>query len=495
MPSSVLIRLRNLSQPILLGGGFALLVVMAVGAVLLNRQSMIDSAWVAHTLDVQRQLQRLLVSVRRSESAQRGLLLTGDAGHLEDFRDNVVGIRPALEALARLTTDNADQQARVARLRKAVNRKLGEMNDSVALHEQGRTADAVALVRDAGRRHMNEIRDVADDMSAEETRLLAERQQDSVRTNVFLLSITIAGAVLIVVLATLSILLIRRTNRERDAARRDLETTNVNLEASVKERTAELSEANEEIQRFAYIVSHDLRSPLVNIMGFTAELEAQRRELFDELTRLRGEAAETGDRDAALAAEFDEAIAFIKSSTEKMDRLIGAVLKLSREGRRQFRPEPIDMTALVGDIVSTVSHQAAVAGAHIEVEPLPPLVSDRLAVEQALSNLIDNAIKYLKPGTPGVIRVDGRANATQVLYNVRDNGRGIDPRDQQRVFELFRRAGTQDRPGEGIGLAHVRTLVRRLGGTLTLQSKPGEGSTFTVILPKQLAFHQERTAA
>jgi signal transduction histidine kinase len=342
---------------------------------------------------------------------------------------------------------------------------------------------------------MNEMRDITDEMSAEEGRLLAERRQDSVRTNAFLLSITIAGAALIILLAVLSIVLLKRTNRERDAARRELETANANLESTVRERTAELSEANEEIQRFAYIVSHDLRSPLVNIMGFTAELQSQRREMFDELARLRDGAGEPGERDAALAAEFDEAISFIKSSTEKMDRLISAVLKLSREGRRQFRPEPIDMTALVDDIVATVSHQVALAGARVEVAPLPPVVSDRLAVEQTLSNLIDNAVKYLKPDTPGIIRVDGRATATHVLYNVRDNGRGIDPRDQQRVFELFRRAGAQDRPGEGIGLAHVRTLVRRLGGTLTLQSKPGEGSTFTVILPKQLTYHPESTAA
>ena len=77
-----------------------------------------------------------------------------------------------------------------------------------------------------------------------------------------------------------------------------------------------------------------------------------------------------------------------------------------------------------------------------------------------------------------MVRVDGRATSTHVAYHVRDNGRGIDPKDHQRVFELFRRAGALDRPGEGIGLAHVGTLVRRLGGSLTLQSTPGQGSTF-----------------
>ena len=110
-------------------------------------------------------------------------------------------------------------------------------------------------------------------------------------------------------------------------------------------------------------------------------------------------------------------------------------------------------------------------------------MADRIAVEQVFANLIDNAVKYLRPGLPGRVSLTAEVEGGRALFRVADDGRGIDPRDHGRVFELFRRSGAQDRPGDGIGLAHVRTLVRQLGGTIALESAPGRGSTFTVMLP------------
>ncbi len=166
-----------------------------------------------------------------------------------------------------------------------------------------------------------------------------------------------------------------------------------------------------------------------------------------------------------------------------MDRLISAILNLTREGRREFQPERVETRELIEGIAATVAHQAAEAEAQIRVEPLPNVVSDRLALEQIFSNLIDNALKYLKPGIPGDILIRGRTKLGFAIFEVTDNGRGIDPRDHQRIFELFRRAGTQDKPGQGIGLAHVRALVRRLGGTMSVASELNSGSTFTITLP------------
>jgi signal transduction histidine kinase len=166
-----------------------------------------------------------------------------------------------------------------------------------------------------------------------------------------------------------------------------------------------------------------------------------------------------------------------------MDRLITAILNLTREGRREFEPVKIDTRELIEAIVTTMAHQAAEAEAQIRIEPLPDIVSDRLALEQIFSNLIDNAVKYLKPGVAGDITVRGRTKLGFAIFEVADNGRGIDPKDHQRIFDLFRRAGTQDKPGQGIGLAHVRALVRRLGGTMSVQSELNSGSTFTITLP------------
>ena len=269
----------------------------------------------------------------------------------------------------------------------------------------------------------------------------------------------------------------------------------VGAAAELREREAELRETSEEVQRFAYIVSHDLRAPLVNIMGFTSELESLRPQLFGEPDQGRPgveTSPETGEpagppQDPELMREFDEALNFIRAAIAKMDGLIGAILKLSREGRRSFKPERLDMVALVQGLADAQRHQADSADATVVVGKLPPVLADRLAVEQIFGNLIDNAVKYLDRSRPGRIEVTGQNRGGWVMYTVRDNGRGIGAQDRVRVFELFRRAGVQDRPGEGIGLAHVRTLVRALGGRIDLESELGRGTTFTIQLPRSPA--------
>ena len=152
-----------------------------------------------------------------------------------------------------------------------------------------------------------------------------------------------------VLLAGISIVLVRASARARDDAESKLREINLTLESTVDERTADLREANEEIQRFAYIVSHDLRSPLVNIMGFTSELDELRNDIFRRIATLaraatdlpppaEGTTPELEGADKQLATDFSEALGFIKSSIAKMDRLISAILNLTREGRREFCP-------------------------------------------------------------------------------------------------------------------------------------------------------------
>lgn len=263
----------------------------------------------------------------------------------------------------------------------------------------------------------------------------------------------------------------------RDDTKRDLdEREQARLTSALSEQAAELLESNEELQRYAYIVSHDLRAPLVNVMGFTSELDALREDILAELKG--NPKAESFDRD------ISEALSFIKAGIAKMESLIAAILKLSREGRRSLRPERLDMPELVQGLVDAIRHQIDSAGAVVDVSPdLPAIVCDKVAIDQIVGNILDNAVKYLDPSRPGRIEVSGEDRGARVVYRIADNGRGIDPRDHARVFELFRRAGQQDRPGEGIGLAHVKSLVRAMGGRITLASEPGIGTTFTVILP------------
>ena len=189
----------------------------------------------------------------------------------------------------------------------------------------------------------------------------------------------------------------------------------------------------------------------------------------------------------AVREDMPEALGFIRASTEKMDRLINAILRLSREGRRNLLPETLDMTAMARNIADSVHHQTEAAGAQILVEALPSIESDRLSMEQILGNLIDNAVKYLDAVRPGEIVISGEdLPGGWVVYRVADNGRGIAARDHERIFELFRRSGKQDRRGEGLGLAFVRNSVRRIGGTIDIESELGKGSTFLLKFPKRL---------
>jgi signal transduction histidine kinase len=171
-----------------------------------------------------------------------------------------------------------------------------------------------------------------------------------------------------------------------------------------------------------------------------------------------------------------------------MDGLINAILKLAREGRRMLKPEPIRLEALLKTAADNVQHQVTEAGGEVEIDSrIAAVVSDRLALEQIFGNLLDNAVKYRATARPIKIKIRAyEATGRRVCVEVEDNGRGIARQDHERVFDLFRRAGDQDQPGEGIGLAHVRTMVRNLGGDITLQSEPEQGTTMKLNLPRDL---------
>jgi signal transduction histidine kinase len=301
--------------------------------------------------------------------------------------------------------------------------------------------------------------------------------------------LAIGGLASASLLALISIVLFARRSAALVKANVEVKELADSLEDRVAERTAALAEANEEIQRFAYSVSHDLRSPLVNVMGFTSELEDSQQMAADYLDALGAEGAVAVPEDVAHAirADMPEAIRFIRAATSRMDRLIKAILQISREGRRSLSGEMVDLNALFDVLGASLVAQFEAAGATLRIDPLPTIRSDRLALEQIFGNLLDNAVKYLRPGVAGAINVSGEVRQRQVMICVRDNGRGIAANDRDRVFELFRRAGPQDQPGDGIGLTHVQALLRRLGGRIEVDSVLNEGSRFVVTLPLKMA--------
>jgi signal transduction histidine kinase len=281
---------------------------------------------------------------------------------------------------------------------------------------------------------------------------------------------------------------LRDSRRKLEDYSRKLEDYSRTLEQRVAERTAEIQQRNEEIKQFAYIVSHDLRAPLVNLKGFSSELRSALDVIGPAMDTALSHLDEAQRSEVTLALEEDipEALDFIASSVTRMDEFINAVLKLSRLGRRELQSEPLDMNALVEETLKTLTHQIEERGVRVTVGHLPEVVADRTSMEQIMGNLLNNAIIYLDPDRAGEIDIAAERGEKATTFRVRDNGRGISEEDMSKVFAPFRRAGKQDVSGEGMGLSHVQTLVRRHGGRIWFESEPGVGTTFIFTLSNHL---------
>ena len=434
------------------------------------------------------------VSVRNAlqdaESGQRGYLLTQEEKYLTPYEAARPELPAFLDRLDQVLAPYPEAAGVAAAVRANSDARLAELAQTIELTRAGRFDEAMEIVRtDRGKDDMDELRTMFTAIIAAADTRTVEGLDNQRNGTVALRWVTNIGALIIFAVVGGSVWTVLVYTRELAAARRAVEEANSGLEARVRERTSDLGRANEEIQRFAYIVTHDLRAPLVNIMGFTSELETG----VADLSGYMKDRTADGDplfADAKLAATEDlpEAITFIRAATRKMDSLINAILKISREGRRQLKPESLDLAEIANATVTTLQHQIVENGgaACVEVH-VPRLVTDKLSLEQVLGNLLDNAIKYQQPGRPLTVAIRARQMpGNRVEIEVGDNGRGIAASDHERVFELFRRAGTQTQPGEGIGLAHVRTMVRSLGGDITLRSELGTGTTFIINLPRDL---------
>lgn len=424
------------------------------------------------------------------ETGQRGFIITREEEYLEPYNTALPQVAEQVEQLKAVLAPYPQATEPLKTLEADVAFKLNEMNETIAMARAGNVDAAIAQIStNEGKEAMDRMRTFVNALvDAADTRL-TDGVGNQRNTIDLLRWVSIVGGLIILTVVSGAIWAVLSYTRELAKARREIEEANSGLEERVKERTADLGKANEEIQRFAYIVTHDLRAPLVNVMGFTSELETSVATLRDYM------ASKPDDKDPifveakeAATEELPEAISFIRAATRKMDGLINAILKISREGRRQLKPELVDIGDVVEATAAAVHHQVAEGGGNVTTDiRLGKVVTDKLSIEQVLGNLLDNAVKYQQPGRPLAVQIRARhVPGNRVQIEVEDNGRGIANTDHERVFELFRRSGAQSQPGEGIGLAHVRTMVRSLGGDVTLTSTLGEGTTFIINLPRDL---------
>ena len=256
-------------------------------------------------------------------------------------------------------------------------------------------------------------------------------------------------------------------------ARRSIERERENL-------LKELAEKNKDLERILYVSSHDLRSPLVNIQGFGRRME---KDLL-ELKRLFSEGERGAEGFPPLEERMVKALGYIRAGGEKMETLIGGLLRLSRVGRTPPVLGKVDLQKLVGAVVSSMKYQIEEAGAEVVVGELPEVWGDSGGISQVLANLVDNAIKYRDSQRALRIIITGKGGEGKALLCVEDNGRGIAGEQREKIWEPFTRLVSNDEtPGEGLGLALARKIVESNRGRIWAESREGEGSRFWIELP------------
>jgi PAS domain S-box-containing protein len=251
---------------------------------------------------------------------------------------------------------------------------------------------------------------------------------------------------------------------QRKEADLQIQRLNLELEQRVSDRTAKLEEANKELESFSYSVSHDLRAPLRGIDGYIRMLEEDYADRLD--------------------SEGNRLLGVVSSEAKRMGQLIDDLLAFSRMGRQQMRATPIDMTDLARDVFENLTRDAPEHVPRFNLMPLPPASGDPAMLRQVFANLIGNALKFTRYQPSPVIEVGGWSGE-KMTYYVKDNGIGFDGEYSHKLFGIFQRLHSEEEfEGTGVGLALIKRVVHRHGGTVNAEGKPNQGATFYFTLPR-----------
>jgi signal transduction histidine kinase len=496
-----------------------------------QRQAVDAERWSLHSKEVLTEANRVLDpvfsnAVRLAEVAIESAEVVPQRLHWED-------VTPQIDRLAALVADNPQQTQRVEALRQAELAYRAWYDVTVEQLEQGQREVAVTRLSGADSEHLLdsfraalavfEAQEVLLDASrAERADVVHQRQQ---------LMLWLAGGGAIVT-GAIAVVLFSRSVRRRlialtehagnltgdrplgapvrgddelallDAALFSTaqrlaraEATQAQTRAALQQRAWELSEVNDSLrsqtrenEMFVYSVSHDLRSPLVNLQGFSRELTRACADLHGSLVDSRLSVAERATLDRLVNQDINGSLHFLQTAVSRAANIIDALLRLSRAGRVELRIQRVEVGDLVRTVIDAMQVSIRERGASVTVQrPMPAAWGDPTAIEQVFGNLIGNALAYLDPQRSGVIEVgcgpDPRGVHPGQVYYVKDNGLGISAAALPRMFKAFTRLHGGVAPGEGVGLALVRRVVERHGGQVWVESIESVGSTFYIWLP------------
>ena len=455
------------------GFGAALAILIFVGTLsfLSMVQSVEDRRWVTHTHLVLEKLDGLLSDLLDAETGQRGYIITGEESYLGPYNDCLAHAQQNFKALLELTADNPNQQRTLDRLKPLIAAKLAELQDRVNTRKQrGLAAGAAAVREGSGKQHMDYIRALMAEMKQEEARLLVRRSEELDRSSRRTSAMIVTGNALAFFLLFLGGLVINQEMGRRRRAEDEVRQLNADLEQRVAERTADLAEraeelkrSNVELQQFAYVASHDLQEPLRMVASFTQLLAKRYNNKLDDDAR--------------------DFINYAVDGATRMQTLIRDLLAYSRVGTQGKAFAPTRCDEVVDRVLDSLKLAIKESRAAITRGPLPTVQADAMQLSQLFQNLLTNAIKF-RDEKPPRVHISAERNGSSWKISVRDKGIGFSPEHAERIFVIFQRLHTKSEyPGTGIGLAICKKIVERHGGRISVESAPGEGSTFSFTIP------------
>jgi signal transduction histidine kinase len=450
---------EQMERKMLLGFGasVALLILVSAVAILAVRGYGNSNRWLSHTHEVISELEGITASLAQTEATRRSFLVTGDSAYLEERDAALSRMQSHLQSAKQLTADNASQQARLRDLERRLERRTEKVNDSILLAQ---TEGLPAAQRALGTREIREATQAAsaklDEMEAEENHLLASRRGTDERWAAGLIVIFIT--LLLTVTSVLTWLCLR-VRREIGACSRQA--------AALNRANANLESANRELESFSYSVSHDLRSPLRAIDGYSLMLEEDYGPQLDETAR--------------------RYIQTIRSGSQRMATLIDDLLTFSRLSRQSLNRQTVDMTTLARRAAAEVLEGQPEPKPAVNIAELPPVLGDPALLRQVWTNLIGNAVKYSSKSATPEVQIRAAAEGRLVRYEVQDNGVGFDMKYADKLFGVFQRLHSIDEyPGTGVGLAIVQRIITRHEGAVTAKGERGKGATFGFTLPTEV---------
>jgi PAS domain S-box-containing protein len=260
-------------------------------------------------------------------------------------------------------------------------------------------------------------------------------------------------------------------------------TARKRAEQARKRLSKELEIKNKDLESILYAASHDLKSPLVNIQGFSHELGQSCELVRSALAGVDQKVDTAKVMEIALNEDIPQALGYIMASSAKMDSLLSGLLDISRLDSIAISVKPIDVNAMMANVIEHIKYQITKAGVQLDIQTLPACVGDISQINRVFTNLLTNALKFLDKSRSGTIYISGESLNDDSVYCVADNGIGIAAEHQEKIFEIFYQLEPDKRKGDGLGLTIAKRITERHNGRIWVESEVGKGSKFFVTLP------------